>query len=189
MTRIGICAVAVLALFAGSATAEIQNWEPVWIDDDVLDSTWTWDLVQTDTPAVWSVYEPFVDVGDLTFAGVGDVNLRGGGGTFGLEVDKEVFNDSSFAWTSYEIEISGSATFIGLTSFDQFVDVNVNTIAGVTTIVFSNGTVNSGETFNVGVELELPPGPFNFTVTQTAIPEPASFALLALGGLALIRRR
>lgn len=105
-----------------------------------------------------------------------------------MSITKTVENDTDIIWTAYEIKVAGAGvSFMGTPTSDVFQNA---ALVDSTTLLFSEPlTVAPGEsvTFNFDLLVETI-GTFEFTLTQTPIPEPASMLLLGLGGL-LLRRR
>ena len=107
-----------------------------------------------------------------------------------MTINKDVENDSGFTWPRFEISLpdGGTNTFVGTPTSDLM------TLTSMTDylIVFED-SVTHGQTVAFGFDILIPStGPFNFTLTQTPVPEPSTFVLLCLGGmgaLAFRRRR
>ena len=107
-----------------------------------------------------------------------------------MTINKEVENDSGFTWTRFELSLpdGDTNTFVGTPTSDLM------TLTSMTDylIVFEDA-VDHGQTVTFGFDVLIPStGPFNFTLTQTPVPEPSTFVLLCLGGmgaLAFRRRR
>ena len=108
-----------------------------------------------------------------------------------IEITKEITNDTGLAWIGYEIGLNGgSNTFVaGMSSSDTM------TLASESNnlLVFSQpDPVGVGETVAFTFSILIPStGPFEFDLSQTAIPvpEPGSLVLLAVGALVLGSRR
>ena len=179
-------AVAGVMLFAGGAQAGIIDWNPEWTDSTPLDldnSGWLAFDYDTNT---WTVWENYV-AGESDWAAVSCV-----GGTDSdplIHVVKTVTNDSTFVWTDYHIEISGSegVSYVsGSATSDVF-----NTIieSGGTIDFYAPNSVPIGGDVTFEFDIIIPAGGFSFDISQTPTPEPGTIVLLSLGALALIRRR
>jgi hypothetical protein len=100
-------------------------------------------------------------------------------------------NESGFIWTGYIVELdpTGAATFVegtaGSTRFETIEYPDLWTIE-----FWAPEEVPPGDVVTLQFDVMLPEGAeHTFTVTHTAIPEPATAALLGLGALALLARR
>jgi hypothetical protein len=179
--------VAALVIAACSLTAHagnISNWTAMWIDNSALDmnqTSWSW------MEPVWTIDEYYVD------SQLDEVIMQCGGTTDAdptITITKSIENDSSVDWTGFDLVIAGTnasyvAGSINVTS-GQF--ATISEVGG--NVSLSGGTVTDGDTLDLSFDVLIPPS-VNFTldVTQTPVPEPASMSLLALGGLAALRRR
>ncbi len=92
-------------------------------------------------------------------------------------------------------ESSSSETFGSFVGTTDFVFDYTTFFTPTTNVFFQNNSVGSGQ-INYGLAPTLPTDDYDptelghfFTVTATFVPEPASAALLGLGGLACLRRR
>lgn len=106
-----------------------------------------------------------------------------------MSIIKDVENDSDFTWDGYSITLpdSGGITFTGTATSDRM------TLASQTAYALEFAepdAVADGEWVQFSFDILIPStGPFSLTLTQEPIPEPATLALLAAGGLALLRHR
>ena len=106
-----------------------------------------------------------------------------------MTVVKTVENDSGFDWTSYEIALpdDGGIKFVGTPTSDK---MTLTSQSDYLLVFGEPDAVSVGETVTYTFDVLIPStGPFSFTLTQEPVPEPATLGLLALGGLALIRRK
>ncbi len=118
---------------------------------------------------------------------------------------EDIVNDTDFAWTGYEFYIGMSKIFT-ISELEDYIIApagwtwNVNQPTGpqempnggtgyVGSVIFSGGdpiAINSEASFGLKVSFA---GSIAFCTEQIPTPEPISLALMALGGLGLIRRR
>ena len=106
-------------------------------------------------------------------------------------VTSTVTNEEGFTWTGYLLELdpTEAATFVngsaGSTKFE-----NVSYPDDWTITFQAPQEVAVGQVVTMQFDIFIPDdGTYKFSLTQTPIPEPATFALLGLGSLVLLRRR
>jgi hypothetical protein len=100
-------------------------------------------------------------------------------------------NETTFTWTSYILTLDpqGDATFVqqnaGSTKFKTVDYVSLYRID-----FLAPDEVLPGQVVTLQFDVDVPDGvPSTISLTQNPIPEPATAALLGLGGLALLIRR
>lgn len=113
-----------------------------------------------------------------------------------ISLDKDVVNNSGFAWTSFQVDLQAGAgatiTNVFAQTTAQFADVSIlDNGGGSFTILW---TLNGGAGVGLGATADLMfsfdiDGVLSFSQVQTPIPTPGGAALLALAGAAGIRRR
>ena len=152
-------------------------------DPEVAEHTWSFDY-DSSVLSLTEVYN--LDAEDrIVFTGTTDSDPM-------IHISKTITNDNAVAWTSYELSLDtlGNAVF----------DYTVTPTSDWYTVVDTSDTLNLtfsapvavpvGETVTLDFDINIPTtGPFVFTLTQQAIPEPTTICLLGLGGLALLRKR
>jgi hypothetical protein len=106
-----------------------------------------------------------------------------------MNVTKDVENSSDFAWTGYEVFLSGTnVEFVdGSATSTHFGSVAM----GTDWITYSGAPyVNPGETLTIGFDiLVASTGGFTYSLVQSPVPEPGTMLLVGAGLVALIRRR
>ncbi|MCX5638362.1 MAG: PEP-CTERM sorting domain-containing protein [Planctomycetota bacterium] len=101
-------------------------------------------------------------------------------------------NESGFTWTGYilTLDTAGSATFVPGTASSTKFNTVVESLDHLALNFGPPGTVEPGQLVAFQFDLNIPEGlSYTFTLTQYPIPEPATFALLGLGSLALLAGR
>ena len=116
-----------------------------------------------------------------------------------LKIDNSIDNDTSFAWTTFTVNIYMATNFslsnVNVSTPSDWSVVNYNTNSTwngsqyVATVVYDTGpsiTVSNSIEFGYWVKFSGSPA---YTITQEMIPvpEPSSLALVAMGGLFLAR--
>lgn len=188
-------AVAIVALGAATAQATTQTaFTSIDVDFPNLPigvkPTWTWPADGNN--ASLKLSELFASTfggpnGEVlvTISGVTDMDPV-------LSISKDVMNDTGTTWIGYDITLdtTGSNTFVlGTATSDRLI------LSSESTSALSFGLpspVADGEMANFSFDVLIPTmGPFVFTLTQTPvpIPEPGTISLMALVGLAFVRRR
>ncbi|MGD0784305.1 MAG: PEP-CTERM sorting domain-containing protein [Sedimentisphaerales bacterium] len=105
-------------------------------------------------------------------------------------MDEVIDNDTLVDWTSFDIQIlSGSANFnYTYTPLSNFFGSTTQTPTDLTFL--SPLVVHPGDSVEMKFKIQVTStGPFTLTVSQTAIPEPATITLLCIGALALLRKK
>lgn len=178
-------AVGIVVLLGGLSTAPagIIEWDAEWVDATPLDVDASgWSL--TTDPAAWQLWESYVaPEADRVIA-------RTAGTTVGrqvIHIEKQVTNNSTFDWTGYSVEVTGSAgvTYVpGSAISDAFGTITENG----NELLFGDGTVPMTGTVTIEFDVSIPQGGFEFDIHQQPVPEPAALVLL-LAGPFLLRRR
>jgi len=102
-------------------------------------------------------------------------------------LDGLIHNSSGQAWTGFRFELIPAEGFnfvAGSPWNDVFSTVNRTD----TLITLSGGSVPNGDNLQAHFQVHADDAG-TFTIREMALPEPATLSLLALGGLALLRRR
>jgi len=199
-----LLAAGVFAASAVPAAADIIDMWMVGTDTSSLyleDGTWD----EYDDWWYWTTPPDGAAVMNETWMHGSPVTLDAGVETDGVDpnvtITKNLNNDTNFDWTDFHIILTpqpGTGPLVvypGSVSSDRFSDVVVNNNGdGSATIDwFSNfGLGDTPVLIGESVTLEFTfnvPGTVWFKMHQVPTPEPSSLMMLALGGLALARRR
>jgi PEP-CTERM motif len=104
-------------------------------------------------------------------------------------VSETVTNSSGVAWTGYRLVLSGdpAVTFVPPASSDTFGSAVVTPYEIDYT---APSSVPSGTSVNLAFQINVAnPGLFSWTMTQQPLPEPATVALMGIGGVGLLMMR
>ncbi len=118
-----------------------------------------------------------------------------GGFAITLHIDEDAVNTTGADLTGWKLELenTGTATFTdsGATpSSSHFLSYTI--IDDYTMQFDAPNAVPNGETLNLDFYISIPwdgSGSFNFTLTQTPIPEPATLGMLASGAMLVFFRK
>jgi hypothetical protein len=102
-----------------------------------------------------------------------------------------VTNETSFVWTGYLLSLNPAEAALFVDHSASSTKFNTVLYPDKWHIQFkAPNEVAIGQVVALQFDILIPDdGSFTFTLTQTPIPEPATFALLGLGALACLRRR
>lgn len=118
-----------------------------------------------------------------------------------LKIDNSIDNQTSFAWTQFTVNLTMDVSFTltnvavttpgdwGVVSFDQ--TANFTGSNYLATVVYNIGAaIATNGTIDFGYWVKFSGSP-SYTITQEMIPvpEPASWAMVALGAVALLSTR
>lgn len=152
--------------------------------DDPTGANHEWDFTADAEGGVLNLYETYTTTGSDSvnmFATTDEDPI--------VKAAKFVTNGNGHVWTGYTLTLNNASlgvSFTGVAGSDYF-----NTaVVTPNLITFSNGVVPVGEEVMLYFRiLVADAGDFSWCVTQQAIPEPATLAILGLGSLALLRKR
>ena len=181
MTRTLLAVTAVIAL-AASAQAGFLSFDCTFPDDPLTEHH-DWTFVNDQPVPELTLAEAIPAIGPDQVIMSGETNVDP---TF--HVVKDILNNTGITWTGYTLTLTGpGATFGPTASSSHFGDITVSS----NEIVFSQPlSVPHGDTVSLEFDINVATvGLFEFTLTQNPIPEPATLALLSLGGIFLRRRR
>lgn len=180
---------------SGRDTSSLYLADGTW--DEGPDGDWYYSVSPTDsTYGELSAYEHWISGNSVVF----DMGVEADEDP-DVTITKTLNNDTNFAWTDFHIDLIPVPGFgpivvypgsVGSSRFSDFVVTNnpdgsaeidwfTDAGAGDTPVEIGQ-FVSLFFTFNI-------PGTVAFTMIQTPTPEPASLALMLIGGLALARRR
>lgn len=176
----GLVAIGMVVLLCGVCSATQIDVSVSFPNSGQVSGDYAWNPAD----AVLSLSEQMKGTGN----GVVDLNaVTSEDPTF--TVVKSVQNQTDFVWTSYQIELTnaGGTTFANTPSSIGFANVTRTD----TLLTFDGASIAPGQTATFTFDINIPSGgSFAFGLNQTAVPEPATMALLMAGaGLAIARRK
>ena len=210
---LALCAVALL-IFAADLHADpvagTGGWEIAYPDPSLSNTITDFNLGSSNGVlglslskhygAGWSPLGDFPPTLQITFK-----KISGNADSLIVITNEDILNYTGSHWTGFEWRISspsGSTAFFdtGLTSFDVTSFDPALTTVSASQILVSGGTgVDDGNHFTIdrgfanGIVIDVSgvPEGSTFTLWETPerAPEPATMTLLALGGIAVLRRR
>jgi len=204
--RIGLALLLVSALSVGTVSADVTDMyigiapdqTSIYLADGSWDLEDDWDYyINEDGSADAFVSEHWISMDPLALFGYIDTDETDPN----IDITKNIDNDSGFTWTGFDISLSwmGGSTVNLITAASGDFPNPVTLDPGCTfggaadtspcVVHFTGGAgVPDGGSASFFFSFDIL-GDFNFTITQTPIPEPTTLCMLTLGGLALIRRR
>ncbi|MCK6478406.1 MAG: VPLPA-CTERM sorting domain-containing protein, partial [Phycisphaerales bacterium] len=110
-----------------------------------------------------------------------------------ININKQVQNLSGFTWTGFTMTLStlgGNVNVLSSTSPDYSSVVISNNNTPTVTMTYSGGAVVDPDFADFNFSFMIPlTSIWTFTITQTAVPAPASAVLVGAAGLVALRRR
>jgi len=199
-----VLSAAVFAASAGSARADVIG---MWFVDTSASSLYfddgTWN--EGDDWSYWTSPPNAAALLNETWTGRAPVTMDAGVETDGVDPDvaitKVLNNDTDFNWTDFHIQLTPApgtgplVVYSDSVSSNRFSDVVVTNHGDGSANIDFFSNLQLGDTpvlIGESVTLEFTfnvPGTVWFKMHQVPTPEPSSLMMLALGGIALARRR
>ena len=181
MLRPALAVAALLVLCASAHAGFVADsfWCDFPDDPDQLDHEWTFDYATEELTLSEAI--PAMGLDSVIMSAETDTDPT-------FHVVKDVENNTGVTWTGYILTLYGEDV-----SFQEPAgSTRFNTVIVAPNMIefYAPSPVPDGQSVVLDFYINVATtGLWEFTITQNPIPEPATLGLLAMGGLAMLRRR